>query len=51
MEYKVNKRKFSLHDQKRVGELLHKRKRKFEADKRDPNINKAVYNEICIYVD
>ena len=44
MEYKKNKNKFPLKFQKEVASKLQERKRKYEADKKNPEINKAVWN-------
>ena len=45
MEYKKNKKKFNLLDQQKIAVQLQDRKRKYEADKNDPAINKSVWNE------
>ena len=45
MEYKKNKKKFNLKIQKEIGEKLQDRKRKYEEDKKNPLVNKAVWNE------
>ena len=45
MEYRKKKRKFTLNEQKITGEQLKAKKAKYEADKKDPKINKAVWNE------
>ena len=45
MEYKKNKKKFNLLDQQKIAVHLQDRKRKYEADKNDPAINKSVWNE------
>lgn len=39
------KRKFPLNEQKQIGIILRAKKAKFEEDKRNPQINKAKYNE------
>ena len=45
MEYKNNKKKFTLYDdQRRIGLVVQERKRKFEEDKKNPEVNKAVWN-------
>ena len=44
MEYKKSKKKFSLQDQYKIATTLQERKRKFEEDKNNPSINKAVWN-------
>ena len=38
------KDKFNLQDQKRIGVKVNERKRKYEEDKKNPAINKAVCN-------
>ena len=43
--YRTMKKKFPLKDQKVIGKLVLERKRKFEADKKKPEINKSVWNE------
>ena len=45
MEYKKSKKKFSLYDQKRIALAVQERKRKYEEDKKNPDINKAIWNE------
>ena len=45
MEYKKSKKKFSLYDQKRIALAVQERKRKYEEDKKNPEINKATWNE------
>ena len=45
MEYRKKKRKFTLNEQKIIDEQLRAKKAKYEADKKDPKINKAVWNE------
>ena len=44
MEYKKNKKKFPLKFQKEVALKLQERKRKYKEGKKDPAINKAVWN-------
>ena len=44
MEYKKNKWKFNLKDQKSIGVKVQERKRKYEEDKKNPAINKAVWD-------
>ena len=46
--YRLNiaqRRKCSHCEQKIIGKLLSERKRKFNEDKRDPTVNKSVWNE------
>ena len=38
MEYKKSKKKFSLYDQKRIALAVQERKRKYEEDKKNPEI-------------
>ena len=45
MEYKKSKNKFSLFDQKRIALAVQERKRKYEEDKKNPEINKVIWNE------
>ena len=45
MEYKKSKKKFSLYDQKRIALAVQERKRKYEEDKKNPQINKTIWNE------
>ena len=44
MEYKKNKKKFNLQDQKSIGVKVQERKRKYEQDKKNTAVNKAVWN-------
>ena len=44
MEYRAKKRKFTLAEQKLLGEKWRVKKVKDEEDRRDPNINKAIWN-------
>jgi hypothetical protein len=43
--YVYKKRKLNLVDQRKIGEIVQAKKQKYEADKNDPTINKAVWNE------
>ena len=40
-----NKKSFSLYDQKRIALIVQERKRRYEAEKKNPEINKAILNE------
>ena len=44
MEYKRNKKKFNLKQQYENALTLQERKRKFQTDKKNSSINKAVWN-------
>ena len=45
MEYKKNKKKFTLQQKEKMGTEAFNRKRQFEEDKCDPTKNKSYYNE------
>ena len=44
MEYKKNKKNFTLALQHEIGLKVRERKRKFEEDKKNPSINKPIWN-------
>ena len=44
MIYHKNEKRFNLQDQKSIGVKIQERKRKYEEDKKNPTINKAVGN-------
>ena len=46
MKYKKNERRFSLYDQKRIALIVQERKRKYEGEKKIPEINKAIWDNI-----